>query len=84
MNRLFENEESVKNMFKALENVTLVSDMRTSAVLKDHALIVMCTLDEAIMNLDDLDYVQELLYKVGKSHRSLENYRSSVFFVSSS
>ncbi len=42
---------------------------------------VMCTIDEALTNLDDMDYVIDLLRKIGRTHTRFENYKPEIFWV---
>ncbi len=42
----------------------------------------MCTIDEALTNLDDMDYVIDLLRKIGRTHTRFENYKPEIFWVS--
>ncbi len=69
-------------MFSDFGRLHYSSDLRESRQLQDHAMMVMCTIDEAITNLDDLDYVITSLHKVGRSHCRFEGYTPDTFWVS--
>lgn len=79
--RLFEANGELKSMFTSFEKLKYSSDLRESRHLKNHALMVMCTLDEAITNLDDLDYVTDILHKIGRTHTRFQGYTSETFWV---
>ena len=79
--RLFEKNQNLKNLFSAFRDID-PNDMRSSQVLENHAMMVMCTIDDAICCLDDLNYVREQLHTVGKSHRRFKNFKPEIFFVS--
>ncbi len=67
---MFETNEDLKKLFSSFKGLTTPAEMRSSLALENHALLVICTLDEAIVNLDDMDYVLDMLTKVGASHRA--------------
>ena len=48
---------------------------------REPLLQVMCTIDEALTNLDDMDYVIDLLRKIGRTHTRFENYKPEIFWV---
>jgi len=45
----------------------------TSSALEIHAMIVMDAVNDAVVNLDDPDYVIDTLLATGKSHRRFKN-----------
>ena len=42
---------------------------------------VMCTIDEAITNLDDVDYAIVVLHKIGRSHLRFPDFKPEIFWV---
>ena len=71
----------MKDMFKKIGKLKYSAELRGSRDLQNHAMMVMCTIDEAITNLDDLDYVIDVLRKVGRSHTRFEGYKPEIFWV---
>lgn len=57
------------------------ADLGTSQALENHALLVMNALDEAITNLDDPEFLIEMLLTTGKSHQRFENFSMQIFWV---
>jgi len=53
----------------------------TSKALENHALLVMNALDEAITNMDDPEYLIDMLLTTGKSHQRFENFSMQIFWV---
>ncbi|XP_006822139.1 neuroglobin-like [Saccoglossus kowalevskii] len=66
--RLFQSNIELKNMFTGFEEFDDLEDMRESQQLENHASLVMYTIDEAIASIDDIDFVVELLGKIGRTH----------------
>ncbi len=79
--RLFETNEDLKGMFSAFKELKNAQELRESRALENHAMMVMCTIDEALTNLDDMDYVIDLLKKIGRTHTRFENYKPEIFWV---
>ncbi|CAH1790827.1 unnamed protein product [Owenia fusiformis] len=77
--KLFQNNFNLKNLFSEFRGLETAEAMRQSQALENHAMMVMCTLDDAICSLDDVDYVQEQLRNVGKSHRRFHGYVADNF-----
>ena len=80
--RLFETNTELKDQFEQFKHLKDVSDLRESQTLVNHAMLVMCTIDEAINNLDDVPYVVEMLQKTGKTHTRFPKFQPEVFYVS--
>jgi len=55
-------------MFAKLKHVETIAELRTSKVLEGHAMKVICTIDDAIVNFDDMDYVLRMLETIAQSH----------------
>jgi len=58
------------------------ADLGTNRSLENHALLVMNALDEAIANMDDPEYLIDMLLTTGKSHQRFENFSTSIFWAS--
>lgn len=82
LNRLFETNMDLRYQFKEFKDLTNVADLRKSEGFMEHAILVMCTIDEAINNLDDVPYVIEMLRKTGHSHKRFPGFKSDYFYVS--
>ena len=77
---MFENNSDVKAMFEQFRSVEK-EDLGTSRSLENHALLVMNALDEAIANMDDPEYLIEMLLTTGKSHRRFDDFKPESFWV---
>jgi len=77
---MFETRADVKSMFEQFRSVDK-ADLGSSRSLENHALLVMNALDEAIANMDDAEYLIELLLTTGKSHRRFEHFSTIIFWV---
>ena len=81
--RLFETNHDIKDMFAAFKDVTTLAELRSSKVLESHAMKVICTIDDVIVNLDDMDYVLRMLQIVAQSHsQRFPNFNPEFFWVS--
>lgn len=78
--RMFETRSDVMAMFEQFRTVDK-ADLGSSRSLENHALLVMNALDEAIANMDDPEYLIELLLTTGKSHQRFENFSTAIFLV---
>lgn len=78
--RLFKNNAYLKDMFTQLKGLDTEDDLRNNEVLEHHATFVMSTLDEAISNIDNYDFVQQTLHRVGCSHRRFSGFEPSNFW----
>ena len=78
--RMFETRSDVKVMFEQFRSVEK-ADLGTSRSLENHALLVMNALDEAIANMDDPEYLIDMLLVTGKSHRRFEHFSGDIFWV---
>ena len=79
--RMFETRADVMSMFEQFRSVDR-ADLGTSQALENHALLVMNALDEAITNMDDPEFLIEMLLTTGKSHQRFENFSMQIFWVS--
>ncbi|CAD5119840.1 DgyrCDS8422 [Dimorphilus gyrociliatus] len=78
--RMFESSDAVRSTFEQFRSVDQVSDLWTSKSLENHAMIVMNALDEAFSNLEDEEYVVDLLLINGLSHRRFVSMTAAVFW----
>jgi len=81
MYRMFETRADVMAMFEQFRSVDK-ADLGTSQALENHALLVMNALDEAITNMDDPEFLIDMLLTTGKSHQRFENFGMQIFWVS--
>ncbi|ELT91597.1 hypothetical protein CAPTEDRAFT_27881, partial [Capitella teleta] len=65
---MFEENHDVQYYFCKFAKLETSADLRSSRQLRAHALQVMETLDDAISNLDDIDYVINMLKAVASTH----------------
>jgi len=79
--RMFETRADVMAMFEQFRSVDK-ADLGTSQALENHALLVMNALDEAITNMDDPEFLIDMLLTTGKSHQRFENFGMQIFWVS--
>jgi Globin len=80
---MFETRADVMAMFEQFRSVDK-ADLGSSRALENHALLVMNALDEAIANMDDPEYLVEMLLTTGKSHRRFDNFSTIIFWVQKS
>ncbi|CAH1790733.1 unnamed protein product [Owenia fusiformis] len=73
--RLFETNKELKKLFgDQFNKLDTASEMIESKTLENHAFMVMCTIDDAICNIDDIDYVLTQLASVGRFHTKIKSY----------
>jgi hypothetical protein len=70
-------------LFKGFSELDGEDELRESNALEAHATLVMGVFDEAIQNIAKLDYVFQLLEKVGRSHQRFPGFTGDLFWVSS-
>ena len=80
--RLFKTSTYLKEMFSQFKGIETEDELRNNEVLEHHATFVMSTLDEAITNIDNYDFVQQTLHRAGSSHRRFVGFEPSNFWVS--
>jgi len=69
-------------MFAKLRDFETVAELRSSKIFEQHAMKVICTIDDAIVNLDDMQYVNRMLQTVAQSHSSrFPNFNPEFFAV---
>jgi len=77
---MFETHDDVMAMFEQFRSVDK-ADLGTSQALENHALLVMNALDEAISNMDDPEFLIDMLLTTGKTHQRFENFHPAIFWV---
>jgi hypothetical protein len=66
--RLFETNTDIRTLFAGIKHLKTAADLRNSKLLEAHAMKVICTIDDAITNLDDMDYVIKMLQMSAQAH----------------
>ena len=80
--RLFETNSDIKTMFAKLKDYETVAELRSSKILEDHSMKVICTIDDAIANLDDMEYVNRMLQTIAQAHSTrFPNFDPEFFMV---
>jgi len=77
---MFETRADVMAMFEQFRSVDK-ADLGTSQSLENHSLLVMNALDEAVTNMDDPEFLIDMLLTTGKSHQRFENFSMQIFWV---
>ena len=80
--RLFKTNSSLKYIFTHFSKLETEDDMRRNEALEHHATFVMTTLDEAISNIDNYNYVTDHLHRTGATHQRFIDFSSENFGVS--
>ena len=78
---MFHERADIKGMFEQFRAQDQ-SELATSKSLENHAVLVMNSLDDAICNLDDSEYILDMTTLTGLSHRRFENFSENIFWVS--
>lgn len=79
---MFETNTDIKEMFSNMKHLKTVAELRNSKLVETHAMKVICTLDDAIINMDDMDYVIKTLQESAQSHcLRLARFDGSYFWV---
>lgn len=66
-----------------MKHLETISELRSSKLFESHALKVICTIDDAIINFDDMDYVNRHLQLAAQSHcHRVSNFDAELFWVS--
>ena len=78
---MFETNQNIKGLFLKLKDARSIHELRTSKLLEAHALKVVHTIDDALMNFDDMDYVLAMLTNVARSHSRFLHFEADVFWV---
>ncbi|CAG5135834.1 unnamed protein product [Candidula unifasciata] len=78
--RLFHVDETLQTMFHKFKDIRNDEELRSNEALEYHATLVMTTLDDAIVHIDNFEYVQQLLHRVGASHVKFQGFRPETFY----
>lgn len=77
--RLFKSNAYLIKIFKDFKQLETEDEMRANESLEKHATFVMTTLDEAISNIDNYDFVKDLLTRTGCSHQRFSEFQKDNF-----
>ncbi|XP_041353238.1 globin-5-like [Gigantopelta aegis] len=77
--RLFRSNNGLQHLFKEFRDIDSNDDLRTNELLAKHSNLVMALLDETICNIDNVDYVLEIISRAGKSHARFEGFTPDLF-----
>jgi hypothetical protein len=69
---MFRANTDSKCIFKKFKELTSDDELRVSDTLEQHATGVMNVIDDTIMNIENVDYVFELLNATGRKHSTYE------------
>ena len=79
---MFRANEDIRNMFVRFRHLKTEDEIRVSELVEKHAISVMGTLDELISNIDNVDYVFDVLKATGQSHMKFPGFRTDLIWVS--
>lgn len=79
--RMFRANEDIRNMFVRFRHLKTEDEIRVSELVEKHAISVMGTLDELISNIDNVDYVFDVLKATGQSHMKFPGFRTDLIWV---
>ncbi|XP_062621642.1 uncharacterized protein LOC134283210, partial [Saccostrea cucullata] len=77
--RLFKTNSHLKYVFTKFTQLETEDDMRQNEALEQHATFVMTTVDEAISNIDNYNYVTDHLHRTGATHQRFVDFSSENF-----
>ncbi|XP_064621359.1 uncharacterized protein LOC135484137 isoform X2 [Lineus longissimus] len=77
---LFRSRADLKTLFKGFSEMDGEDELRESSALEAHATLVMGVFDEAIQNIEKVDYVFQLLEKVGRAHQRFPGFTGDLFW----
>lgn len=80
--RMFRTNTDSKCIFKKFKELKSDDELRVSETLEQHATGVMNVIDDTIMNIENVDYVFELLNSTGRKHITYEGFSQPFFWVS--
>ncbi|XP_041351101.1 uncharacterized protein LOC121370066 [Gigantopelta aegis] len=78
--RFFKTNLDMKLLFQNFKNIGHEDELRENELLEHHATLVMTTLDDAISNIDNHEYVAEFLKKTGSSHIRFDGFSHRNFW----
>ncbi|XP_074662421.1 neuroglobin-like [Tubulanus polymorphus] len=77
--RIFEKDSNLKSLFHGFRDIDN-SYLRDNEALEGHAGLVMTVVDDAIQNINNVDYVLDLLSRTGGSHTRFEGFDVNFFY----
>ncbi|GFT74740.1 neuroglobin [Nephila pilipes] len=78
--KLFEENNELLALFEKFKHLETREAQEESEELKEHAVSVMNSLDEAINSLENVDQCIDYLHSVGKRHRKINGFKSELFW----
>lgn len=78
--RMFRANEDIRTMFVRFRHLKTEDEIRVSELVEKHAISVMGTLDELITNIDNVDYVFDVLKATGQSHMKFPGFRTELIW----
>jgi hypothetical protein len=78
--RMFRANTDSKCIFKKFKELTSDDELRVSDTLEQHATGVMNVIDDTIMNIENVDYVFELLNATGRKHSTYEGFSQIIAY----
>lgn len=78
---MFRANEDIRTMFVRFRHLKTEDEIRVSELVEKHAISVMGTLDELISNIDNVDYVFDVLKATGQSHMKFPGFRTELIWV---
>lgn len=78
--RMFRTTTDTKAIFKKFRDLKNDDELRVSEQLEQHATRVMNVIDETIMNIENVDYILELLNSTGRKHSTYEGFTAPFFW----
>ncbi|XP_046381361.1 globin-5-like [Haliotis rufescens] len=77
--RLFKANGDLKQLFSSFRDLTNDDDLRVNENLEKHATLVMGIFDEAISNVDNVDYTLDVLQRAGGKHTRFPGFQPDLF-----
>ncbi|XP_060071855.1 globin-5-like [Ylistrum balloti] len=79
--RMFRSNTDIKRLFAKFGHLKTEEEMRMDDILEKHATTVMATVDEAMNNIDNVDFVLTLLKHRGNYHKKIPGFTSELFWA---
>ncbi|KAK6182326.1 hypothetical protein SNE40_010037 [Patella caerulea] len=78
--RMFKANQGLQSLFSSFKDLKTSDELRVNEALEKHAGIVMGVLDECISNIDNVDYILDILTKTGASHKNFSGFTAEFFW----
>lgn len=78
---MFQARSDVKDAFERFRPITSSAELWESKALQRHGMAVMSVIDDIIINLDDENYVIDLILEQGSKHARFYGFRPQLFWV---